>query len=1597
MKNPLFKSGIKSGTHHLGGVGEIKRIRLRDIHSPQRSVDEKKVAALARFTKNMPGTPTASHVGGGKYVLKDGNHRVNAALRQGKRVIDVRVQKLSSLSPLIQFMHCTAEAVPRVDLKRKIVKKRINTDPIRRLSSKLSSLIEFSPGISRRVLAGTPWTDDEHGRQIYKAAISQAAPTDSQGESLVVTQPSVKKYTVAPDEKYDRKLLRTTAQAPIMGKMTQTPVLRDKVKASDFRDEEGMRRAVREKMMTDREPALKAELEKLPTGRGSATQRQAILKESKANVHKSTAGSMKSTIDNARLAIAQDARINHSIGKAIKLRLTGDPVSQAPGLNRKEWGDTVAASRENFDAHYAAEHATRQTRAAGLHQRILKKTHEKLVQSDPAFKPGLSASALNKIRTRHNANADSLTKAAIGGERNAIAQENIAAILGGKPEGIETTRQKYANLMNPDYRTHKKIQRRIIKEGKFLDSVPQSSPKIPEVRTDLKKFPLLRKAGIAGALVGGGLLARKLLKKKEEPQKQLMSARGLAINFAWKPTPIAERLIRKADKAKQLARKAGVGQKKASKVPVKGALSSLGQKYADKRFIRKADAAYVGMEKELEKKVGKLDAYDPSSHAQFNQEEVNRAAEMKARELLDPAHPRSLHRNAKSFEAELHRAKKQNSFLKTKIKQHEQTIASASDPAINAGHQEKLAEVTSNANREINAANAERQAAIDESGSRLRKGVGRVMGARRAALGRQEAAHGQDLERTRGIGHRNTAIGVGAGFLAGASLTGNDSHPNQPKRKELKFSADMAQDISTALRSFNLYRGGKPLAAIKRTARNVERKLPIVYHPAARAARAVTMPIPGSAEIMGGPMVAAGLVKGVRLQFRSRQNPNQIAARINSRPTTRMSAKGDILRFDVSPIQNLRNKLRPEEKSTAAHDIATGSLEGSVGGLAFVPVEHRILQGTWKNPLLDEAGKFSKGALAKRLAIGGVIGGVATGLIGAGVSAASKAKRDRESVFSAKRKLIQLSRGNRAATIIGSEIKKRVGLFMPIGREFKPKLSQIQKHSEGQKGMADAVRQIRSNRFASRENIIHFDMIAPGTRTRVATDRYVKHIHETDMDRAESGYLRTGLGGAAIGSMLAKGGRGRGALIGAGAGLAAQAATRIYTKGTKDQFGDRSFAGKRIDRAPSQIAGLAALGLAGKAAHDKLGAAKIAAQGMARKVKIGALAAGGLWAGSHLFARRGGLIQFKRAEENPEYEAYQRGVEVQKADDRDWRKAKGQIGAATQGIKRGHRLLKDVVQAAKGQKNLDSRGRERKREWDKPWVKVAITGGIGVGSLAVFHKAMRGTGPGTGFQRVKAAVDSGQAAEALSRKVPGFKAVHSVVKKVRGQAADEAASATGGVLNKVADFFEKNSTPIPQSTKDLVGEAKRRAMKHNSSITGILSGKTRDIMRLPKNEFKSKSRVIALRSREDYEAELEDFANKSGKTLKPYHRRDLLKAHQALDPRAVQRNRSELPFYKKKDFERTVTIPAIAGGSFIGGGLAAQLYAKRDRSSVPKPAPSPGGGPNVVPMGHHQSANTVEALLKGQAIRAAKQARRLSTIDANPLIRLNSTLDLLLV
>ena len=150
--NPLFREGIKPGTHRLGGVGVERKVRIRDIVSSQALVDEKKVRKLARFTKNMPGKATVSW-NGKNWIAKDGNHRLNAMLKQGKRKATVLIQKLSSPSPLIQLMHNTDQPQPIGIRKRKLIKPR---NPIQKLSSQqpVIQFGEFDPfGIRSGMLA----------------------------------------------------------------------------------------------------------------------------------------------------------------------------------------------------------------------------------------------------------------------------------------------------------------------------------------------------------------------------------------------------------------------------------------------------------------------------------------------------------------------------------------------------------------------------------------------------------------------------------------------------------------------------------------------------------------------------------------------------------------------------------------------------------------------------------------------------------------------------------------------------------------------------------------------------------------------------------------------------------------------------------------------------------------------------------------------------------------------------------------------------------------------------------------------------------------------------------------------------------------------------------------------------------------------------------------------------------------------------------------------------------------------------------------------------------------------------------------------------
>lgn len=316
-----------------------------------------------------------------------------------------------------------------------------------------------------------------------------------------------------------------------------------------------------------------------------------------------------------------------------------------------------------------------------------------------------------------------------------------------------------------------------------------------------------------------------------------------------------------------------------------------------------------------------------------------------------------------------------------------------------------------------------------------------------------------------------------------------------------------------------------------------------------------------------------------------------------------MNSMSPLIRFDA--IQSLRNRLRPDDKQSAAHDIITGGIEGGVGVLATDRLIHKFVP--------------SGSGIGRKLAIGAGVGAAATGLIGSAVSRINKKREDMEPV-----------------------------------------------------------------QFAS----------------AVARDRYTKGIHENDQAHAESNYLRTGLAGGALASLLAKGPMSKRFLGGAAAGIGIQAATRAYTAGTKDQFGDRSYAGKRIDKAPHEIAGLAAAGIAAKRGLEKWDAAKPAMNRI--KSAVGKVGKAGRFFG---LASKLQLIQLDE-ETDRRLERAKRG---------SYRQAETLYNRAG----RAGRLIRDTKTAITGGKNVDSRGRERTPEWKKPWVKKAV--GLGITAVGIRH------------------------------------------------------------------------------------------------------------------------------------------------------------------------------------------------------------------------------------------------------------------------------------
>ena len=1793
MKNPLFKSGIKSGTHHLGGVGEIKRIRLRDIHSPQRSVDEKKVAALARFTKNMPGTPTASHVGGGKYVLKDGNHRVNAALRQGKRVIDVRVQKLSSLSPLIQFttlsatknllrdlraqgvglnrksglaaydnanrtihvpkfgnentgprnllwheaghaeahtsgmmddflkmksdpatlsasrlaavgqksraysalrtetrnqerlandfaqrrmvgegvpaeniadyrsgmapglntyragykkvfagkpmankitrsevgriekipsrygfsspspliqfMHCTAEAVPRVDLKRKIVKKRINTDPIRRLSSSLDGILNFATGkYMNKFLPGTMWGEDEQhvtttgrvqtkptiAKQIYKAAIEQrdpvakttvvnrSVPKDHPDRYIVKKESPVKTKDVFrphPSEKNTHVLgkLKTIADQAAPGGERY-------IKASDLLNTEGYRNAKMEQMKHAHAEQIQSgyhphDLE----GKGLTGAQQEILQRGLAGaktpeqvgaVNKAARkvrsslipGDVKPEMGKVRDAIARDVEINRRIVHAIRRApfassaFLSDKVKSAfgPGGDRmtaEHEAKVLADARSNFDEHLAGENVRRKLLATKVHEHVFKRAQHAMVaeQHGADWKTKLTQREQAKALESKLGPARKLTEsiksnvapeAILDKTTGAVVEHphgTLANLIGAKPETMEKFRQKYNSLASSDFATNRKVENDIIKSGKIFDNKDVFTA--PEaVKTDLKKFPTLKKIGIAGAVLGGGALAYHLYNKRKksqeqqqepEPQKMLMSRRGRIIQFGKKIPKLP------------------FGNKLSEIIP-KDILKA-GQKAEVTRLINKKEGVASATEAAMQ--------HIPEARIPGHE---NIGGGWNAVDAAKEIAPEAIQQVSGAKRAIVRAAKKPQGIKKLTPAQvlGDELAASAKPTAIEA-----LKQHLSNTQRRVEP--------VAGRGGRVTKLLG--------------------LKPEMASVASNDVVGVMEGFAKKipSSVPGKfrGKKPLTPEQAwrtiqaKRPILASQARELRNKLRGFKRDNGESfdavqtRLRAEALTAQNAAQEATIraeqeiahnqnanheaLKNQASSMREAREKALAGQASghkkaiedtksagwrntaigtgvgLIGGALVAGN---ASRQTYQPKKQLHQPERKLL------MSSRRKIIRFERN--EDVR------KKSTLGHDIATGALEGGIVGPFTEPFYSKLREGkwgarggTWVSNVMPGGPLSKKGwtKFGKNAVIGAGLGATSTAIVGAGVNVMDKKRRER--------------------------LKK-----------------------EGK--------------------AILFKAVTPSPRGAIARDKYDNAVFDQDEKRAEHNYKRSALAGGGL-SVLLRGKKTRlGTFIaGAGAGIGTQLATRSITAASKDQFGDRSHLAKRIDRLPWQVPALIAGGIIGKRAW-KAGALKMSSKGkliqfmrgdrmesmlktwgsrqgdgvslltqkalnyptmrpiLRRDPEALAEAAGvpigvahqmlppvrkqmadqywkdkksGLIGASGQsverlkrhrkmsMSARGGLIQFGYYSEDDMDSA----LRAQKDDDRLWRKANTQSNKIVQGAKRGTRLTQDLLRAVKGQKNLDSRGRERKREWEKPWVRTAVTGTLMAGTAYGFHKIIKHSGPGSSLGQMKELYHQGVYHDAARAKVPGFAKVHDWVKGFKKKGTDEAASVAenSGVIGKINKWAVKAAGKT--GSKPVVTQAN---IKTAASAAGAPSAPAVDMAKETiKREqeqlrklreaqekgptFSSKSKLIRFRSEDDH-ASLDDYAEEHGKKSKKY--RDAHEKWLRLQPGKRQRDRRDATFSETKSGQQLIYRGKMAA-ALLGGALGARMLGKR--------------------------------------------------------------------
>ena len=1518
-------------------------------------------------------------------------------------------------------MHNTDHPSP-IAIKRRPIKPR---NPIQQLSVLLDNLIELAPGISKKYAAGTQWdqdieTIDERGKlrakpslakEYHSAVIKQAEPKIRGAKINRRVEPFIgeighKSFNPASVKEYENDVLYKQKNVPYPGEPGKTytrreiddaeaPGGRRGVKASDLRNTEGYR-ALKARQISQQDaprirqgyseadliardvkesdrPALRRGIDADPSPAG----KREVIKAHAGMRRKLVAGDVTPEIKNIRSAIAEDTDINRRLVHAIRKErgesgeggFFREPEKGIIPMNpksaeyaMKNQRDLLAAARGNFDTIMEGETARRKAQAGALHENVRKRANEALVAREhgPDWQTKLTGRKREQAIQTHAKKASDFASSITA--QLPVRQDELADLLKAKPEGMERARQQYHSLLNPDSRTHRKVQNRIIRSGKVFDGTPAFEPPAPKVIAK-KGYPTLKKIGIAGAVLGAGALGYHMLKKRreQEPQPQLMSSRARLIQFAKIPKKFPVKLPANADSA----------------------LSNLAH-----RLLNKAEGAAVKNEAKFAG--GKIPGPEAPA-SQWDQVEAAQDISPEATELVDAARKRVRKAIAKPGglkKLQPHdvvgdkMAEELSPMSKGIIKNEKKKLWKGATPALPLrGSRAALAqgriestlvergigpftdinEVAKGLEktpeqaqriiavqrpivaRKIRADRAAKRGYILKHGqdpdvviTRIKSEMLKAQGDKRAAekaaakgiavareqakaevgairkssesatqeaLGKQSATHAEQTKKARNAAWRNAAIGTGAGLVGGMAIAGNASGQSyEPKRKLLmsarggpirfeveRDSGKLARDVaigggsSLVLANGMLWAGGKA----------VKKRMPGLSKLLDSAAKEGTYFL----NPMRSIKTARAIPQGSKL-FGRQLDAMEAAEKHAAKGGSAADLAGKFTGAGVAGM----GKAHSDEVAafTKQHGMTpSGAMDRGVGllsggtSLAGGMIGGAMLSDGWqkkqRNPVQfssDEPSRKGKrnSTFGHDVAVGAIEGGIVGPFT--------------QPVFTA------LGGGRRVRVIEGgirsAKGWKKFGKNIAIGAGFGALTTSAT--GIGINAVSPLRKRLEMSAICKRE----IQLSSSTNRSVVSRDRYQQQNYDKDEVRAGINYKRSAIAGGAL-AMLLRGKKTRlGSIIaGAGAGLGAQAATRMITRASKDQFADRSHLGKKIDRLPWQVPALIAGGILGKRAWN---------------------------AGALKLSSKGKLIQFISDDEEKRIGESLQG-------ERDWRKAKGQVARATQGVKRGTRLTQDLIRAAKGQKNLDSRGRERKREWDKPWVRNAITGTIAVGTLAGFHRVVKSTGPGSQLGRMKEMYHKGDFHEAARNKIPGFKKAHDWVRGFKGNATAEAGAAAenSGVLGKMLDKVQKaagrtgqeaktirnidgSTTVLPAGTTARIAHDKRTMPTAEKEIAQTAdeiarkqAARLREIQGGTIIKNSAKGSVINFQKFQ-YDGELYD-ERKDG---------DLVKLK-----KIRRRNRDEIPTLDTKRWHESLWTPAKIGGGVVAGALGARLLGPR--------------------------------------------------------------------